>query len=80
MPPKDKQREERQKRRVLARLRFKSLIRKTIINNHWLSELEDQRLGDNVKRNVSIIMKRKGEKGLLSILVGLSNTGFLVKM
>ncbi|XP_063704422.1 uncharacterized protein LOC134833870 [Culicoides brevitarsis] len=68
MPPKDRLLEERQKRRRLARMRFKSLIRKTIVNNFWLQELSDQKLGDNVKRNVAIIMKRKGTKGLLSIL------------
>lgn len=70
MPPKfDRQREEKQRRRILARMHFKSLVRRVIFNNYWLSELENQTLGDNVKRNIAIITRRRETKGsLLSIL------------
>lgn len=70
MPPKfDRQREEEQRRRLKARLNFKSLIRKVILNNYWLSELENQVIGENVKRNVQIITRRRETKwSLLSIV------------
>lgn len=68
-PKKDKQFEEKQQKRIRARFNFKSLIRKVVINNYWLSELEDQTLGDNVKRNIAIITRRRSNRGsLLSIL------------
>lgn len=44
-------------------------MRKVMINRYWLSELEDLTLGDNVKRNVEILMRKKGVKGILNIKV-----------
>ncbi|XP_062537286.1 uncharacterized protein LOC134205737 [Armigeres subalbatus] len=58
---------EKQQRRALMRFRFRSLVRAVIANNFWLSELEDQELGDNARRNIAIIVRRKGRKGLLTI-------------
>ncbi|XP_065090453.1 uncharacterized protein LOC135711513 [Ochlerotatus camptorhynchus] len=55
-------------RRLLARFRFRSLVRMVICNNYWLSEIEDQEFGDNARRNIAIIVRRKSRKGLLSIL------------
>lgn len=52
----------------MARIRFKSLIQKVRVNVFWLSELENQTLGDNVRRNVAIILRRKGFKGILTLM------------
>lgn len=57
------------RKKRLAKFRFKSLVRKVICNARWLNELEEQKLGDNVKRNVAIILRRKGYKSILSIKV-----------
>lgn len=59
----------RLRKRRLARMRFKSLVCKVIFNIHWITELEDSTLGDNVKRNVEILMRKKGVKGILNLKV-----------
>lgn len=59
--------EARLRKRRLARFRFRSLIRKVIINQKWLSEIEETTLGDNVYKNVAIIVRRKGVKGILTL-------------
>ena len=51
----------------MAKFRFRALVRKVVINNAWLRELEDTKLGDNVRRNVAIILRGKCEKGILTI-------------
>lgn len=51
----------------LAKFRFKSLVRKVLANRVWLSEIEETQLGDNVRRNVAIIVRRKGIKGILTL-------------
>lgn len=51
----------------LAKFRFKSLVRKVLANRVWLSEIEETQLGDNVRRNVAIIVRRKGVKGILTL-------------
>lgn len=38
-----------------------------IANQQWLSELEETTLGDNVRRNVAIIVRQKGVKGILTL-------------
>lgn len=64
----DEIREAKLRKRRLARIRFKSLIQKVRLNVFWLSELENQTLGDNVRRNVAIIVRRKGFKGILTLM------------
>ena len=57
------------KRKRRAKYRFKSLIRKVFLNTFWLTELEEQKLGQNVKRNITIILKRQQvRKSILTIL------------
>ncbi|EAT38635.1 AAEL009485-PA [Aedes aegypti] len=67
MASKKKAEEDKKRRRAFVRFRFRSLVRTVIVNNYWLSELEDQELGDNARRNIAIIVRRKGRKGLLTI-------------
>lgn len=55
------------RKKRLARFRFRSLVRKVIANLQWLSELEETTMGDNVRRNVAIIVRRKGVKGILTL-------------
>ncbi|XP_037911720.1 uncharacterized protein LOC119651940 isoform X2 [Hermetia illucens] len=55
----------RQRRRSLYR--FRAIVRLVILNRHWLEEMEDQKLGPNIKRNIALITRRKGNKGILSI-------------
>lgn len=57
----------RQRRRSLYR--FRAIVRLVILNRHWLEEMEDQKLGPNIKRNIALITRRKGNKGILSITV-----------
>ena len=51
----------------MARFRFKALIRKVLLNAHWLIQVEEAQLGENIKRNVNIIWRKKGKEGLLTI-------------
>ncbi|XP_055550192.1 cyclic nucleotide-binding domain-containing protein 2-like [Wyeomyia smithii] len=68
MASKKQAEEEKLRRRRLARYRFKSLIRLVICNNYWLSEIDDQEIGENARRNIAVIVRRKGRKGLLTLL------------
>jgi hypothetical protein len=48
--------------------RLRELIRKARINSHWLSELEDTKIGLDVQKNITIFMNRKQQKrGVLTI-------------
>lgn len=61
-------REERIKRRKLVRYRFRALVRRVYHNWQWLSELEDKQLGDDVQKNIAIILHRPTQKfGMLTI-------------
>lgn len=55
------------KRKRLARFRFKTLARKAFLNKSWLSEIDDQ-IGEDVKKNVAIILNRSVHKQGLSLL------------
>lgn len=50
------------KRQKLARYRFRAIIRKAQLNAYWLRELEDATLGENVAKNITIILNRSTEK------------------
>ncbi|XP_053681627.1 cyclic nucleotide-binding domain-containing protein 2-like [Sabethes cyaneus] len=67
MASKKKADEEKLRRRRLARFRFKALVRLVICNNYWLSEIDEQEIGENARRNIAIIVRRKGRKGLLTL-------------
>ncbi|XP_058443373.1 uncharacterized protein LOC131425449 [Malaya genurostris] len=67
MASKKKAEEEKLRRRRLARFRFKALIRLVICNNYWLSDIEEQEIGENARRNIALIIRRKGKKGLLTL-------------
>ncbi|XP_038121408.1 cyclic nucleotide-binding domain-containing protein 2 [Culex quinquefasciatus] len=68
MSSKRKADEEKLRRRRMVRFRFRCLIRTVMCNNYWLSELPKQELGENTRRNIAIITRRKGRKGLLTIM------------
>lgn len=55
------------RKKRLARFRFRSLVRKVIANQAWLSEIDEGGFGDNVRKNVAIIVRRKGVKGILTL-------------
>ncbi|XP_058811524.1 cAMP-dependent protein kinase type I-alpha regulatory subunit-like [Topomyia yanbarensis] len=60
--------EEKLRRRRVARFRFKALVRLVICNNYWLSDIDEQEIGENARRNIALIVRRKGKKGLLTLL------------
>uniref|UniRef100_A0A1Q3G5G3 Putative effector domain of the cap family of transcription factors n=1 Tax=Culex tarsalis TaxID=7177 RepID=A0A1Q3G5G3_CULTA len=68
MSAKRKADEEKLRHRRMVRFRLRCLIRTVICNNYWLSELPKQELGENTRRNIAIITRRKGRKGLLTIM------------
>ncbi|KAG4079286.1 hypothetical protein HA402_007978 [Bradysia odoriphaga] len=55
------------RRKRLAKFRFKTLCRKVIVNAYWLSAIEDVTLGSNPRRNINIIVRRSGRKGILTL-------------
>lgn len=55
------------RRKKKARFKFRFLVRKALFNKTWLSEI-DEPLGEDVKRNVAIILKRSHRKGALTII------------
>lgn len=56
------------RRRKLARFKFRFLARKAFLNKSWLSELDDDVIGEDVKKNVAIILKRSHRKGAVTII------------
>ncbi|GJQ81454.1 hypothetical protein Trydic_g14611 [Trypoxylus dichotomus] len=54
-------------RSIRARRRFKALVRLVIANRHWLEDVEDEHLSENVKKNVQLLTKKKAKKGLLTL-------------
>ncbi|XP_058065439.1 cyclic nucleotide-binding domain-containing protein 2-like [Anopheles bellator] len=68
MATKRKADEEKLRRRRLARFRFRRLVHVVIFNRHWIAEIEDQDIGNNVHRNVAIIERRLTRKGTLTII------------
>ncbi|XP_044267126.1 cyclic nucleotide-binding domain-containing protein 2-like [Tribolium madens] len=59
--------EERYQRAVSARRKFRALVKLIIANLSWLQELEDEKLGDNVKKNIQVLTRKKGKKSLLTL-------------
>lgn len=59
--------EERYQRAVSARRKFRALVRLIIANLSWLQELEDEKLGENVKKNIQVLTRKKGKKSLLTL-------------
>lgn len=55
------------RRKKLARFKFRFLARKAFFNKAWLSEI-DETIGEDVKKNVAIILKRSHRKGALTII------------
>lgn len=47
----------RRKRR--AKLRFKAVARIAYSNRYWLNDVADEVLGDNVHRNVAMLLKKR---------------------
>lgn len=59
--------EERYQRSVSAKRKFRAIIRLIIANLTWLQEIEDDKLGDNVKKNIAVLTRKKGKKSLLTL-------------
>ncbi|KAJ3653718.1 hypothetical protein Zmor_012955 [Zophobas morio] len=59
--------EERYQRAVSAKRKFRALVRLIIANLSWLQELEDEKLGENVKKNIQVLTRKKGKKSLLTL-------------
>lgn len=56
------------RRKKVARYRFRALIRKAHLNSYWLSQLDDLSLGENVSKNITIILNRsQKQRGVLTI-------------
>jgi hypothetical protein len=55
------------RRKKIARFKFRILARKVFFNKSWLGELDEQ-LGEDVKKNVAIILQRSRKKGALTII------------
>lgn len=55
------------RRKKLSRFKFRFLVRKAFFNKTWLSEL-DEEIGENVMKNIAIILKRSHQKGALTII------------
>jgi len=55
------------KRKREARFRFKTIVRKAFFNKKWLSEL-DEKIGEDVKKNVAIILNRSNKKGGITLV------------
>lgn len=55
------------RRKKIARFKFRILARKVYFNKAWLSEIDEQ-LGEDVKKNVAIILQRSRKKGALTII------------
>lgn len=56
------------KRKKMAKYRLRAFIRKAFLNSYWLSELDDVTLGENVSKNITIILKRSQKRhGMMTI-------------
>uniref|UniRef100_A0A1A9WPT2 Cyclic nucleotide-binding domain-containing protein n=1 Tax=Glossina brevipalpis TaxID=37001 RepID=A0A1A9WPT2_9MUSC len=55
------------KKRKMARLRFRNLIRSVALNRIWLMDTGDQKLSLNVKKNVSMLVRPPRKIGLLTM-------------
>lgn len=59
--------EEKQLRSIRAKRRFKAIVRLALANRYWLEEEEEEKLGDDVRKNVQILTKKKGKKSLINL-------------
>jgi hypothetical protein len=59
--------EERYQRSVSARRKFRALVKLIIANLSWLQEIEDEKLGENVKKNIQVLTRKKGKKSILTL-------------
>lgn len=57
------------KKRKMARLRFRNLIRSVSINRIWLVDTGEQKLSLNVKKNIAMLVRTKRKIGLLTMAV-----------
>lgn len=56
-------------RRERAKLRFKRLVRVAFVNHQWISEVDDQGITLNVKKNVAMLVRKKHKTGILTMAV-----------
>ncbi|XP_028134110.2 uncharacterized protein LOC114329268 [Diabrotica virgifera virgifera] len=54
-------------RRRRALRRFRALVRLVMANLYWIGDPEDLNIGDNVKRNIRLLMRRKRIQSVLTI-------------
>nr|XP_032296121.1 uncharacterized protein LOC6636701 isoform X2 [Drosophila virilis] len=54
-------------RREQAKLRFKRLVRVAFVNHQWISEVDEQGITLNVKKNVAMLVRKKHKTGILTM-------------
>ncbi|XP_072394898.1 uncharacterized protein [Diabrotica undecimpunctata] len=54
-------------RRKRALRRFRAIVHLVMANLYWIGDPEDMKIGDNVKRNIRLLMRRKRIQSLLTI-------------
>ncbi|RZC37239.1 cNMP binding domain containing protein [Asbolus verrucosus] len=59
--------DEKLQRSISAKRKFRAIVRLIIANLTWLQELEDEKLGENVKKNIQVLTRKKGKKSLLTL-------------
>ncbi|RZC42376.1 cNMP binding domain containing protein [Asbolus verrucosus] len=59
--------DEKYQRAVSARRKFRAIVKLIIANLNWLQELEDEKLSDNVKKNIQVLTRKKGKKSILTL-------------
>ncbi|RZB89863.1 cNMP binding domain containing protein [Asbolus verrucosus] len=52
---------------ISARRKFRAIVKLIIANLNWLQEIEDEKLGDNVKKNIMVLTRKKGKKSILTL-------------
>lgn len=55
-------------RSIRAKRRFKAVVWLVIANKGWLEDDDDEdgQLGDNVRKNVQLLTRKKGKKSLIT--------------
>lgn len=57
-------------KRTRAKLRFRALVRFVMKNYEWLVDDEGEELGENVRRNIHLLTRKKDkQKSLLTLQV-----------
>ncbi|XP_058982648.1 LOW QUALITY PROTEIN: uncharacterized protein LOC131804180 [Musca domestica] len=55
------------KRRAIARQRFRKIVHCVILNRSWLTDVGEEKLSLNVKKNIALLIRPKQKIGLLNL-------------